>query len=169
MWLRAMRDVLLQAGKAALAAATAASTSAAPPRGTRAISAPVAGSKTGPVASRGTSTEQPSIQWERTGSSSTRAFRLSSCSRVVNLYRLSGSVHKQDRSTHLCEPESNRQSGRDSGAACSLPNIALPDKPDRGAGPTPAVDSVGAVDHAAVGCDRWATARAVGRADAARR
>ena len=42
-WLRAMSGVSRQAGKAALAAATAASTSAAPPRGTRAMTWPVAG------------------------------------------------------------------------------------------------------------------------------
>jgi hypothetical protein len=34
----------------------------APPRGTRAMTAPVAGSKTGAVPSGGTSTERPSIQ-----------------------------------------------------------------------------------------------------------
>jgi hypothetical protein len=52
----------LAAGKARRAAVTAASTSAAPPRGTRAIIAPVEGSNTGAVASAGTSIECPSIQ-----------------------------------------------------------------------------------------------------------
>ena len=43
MLLRAMSGMSRQAGKAALAAATAASTSAWPPRGTRAMTWPVAG------------------------------------------------------------------------------------------------------------------------------
>ena len=50
--LRAMSGVSRQAGKAAAAAATAASTSGAPPRGTRAMTCPVAGLYTGPVCSR---------------------------------------------------------------------------------------------------------------------
>ena len=63
-----MSGVSRQAGKAALAAATAASTSVAPPRGTRPITWPVAGLKTGPVCSGRTSTGRPSIQWLRMGS-----------------------------------------------------------------------------------------------------
>ncbi len=65
--LRAMRGVSRQAGKAAAAAATAASTSGAPPRGTRAMTAPVAGLYTGPVCSGRTSTGAPAIQWDRMG------------------------------------------------------------------------------------------------------
>ncbi len=56
-----------QAGKAAAAAATARSTSGAPPRGTRAMTCPVAGFQTGPVCSGRTSTGRPAIQWERMG------------------------------------------------------------------------------------------------------
>ncbi len=62
-----MSGVSRQAGKAAAAAATAASTSGAPPRGTRAITAPVAGLYTGPVCSGRTSTGAPAIQWDRMG------------------------------------------------------------------------------------------------------
>ncbi len=42
-WLRAMSGMSRQAGKAALAASTARSTSVLPPRGTRAMTWPVAG------------------------------------------------------------------------------------------------------------------------------
>jgi hypothetical protein len=67
-WLRAMSGMSRQAGKAAAAALTALSTSAAPPRGTRPMTWPVAGLYTGPVCSGGTSTGRPSIQWDRMGS-----------------------------------------------------------------------------------------------------
>ena len=59
MLLRAMSGMSRQAGNAALAAATAWSTSATPPRGTRTITWPVAGLVTGPVFSGRTSTAVP--------------------------------------------------------------------------------------------------------------
>ena len=72
-----MSGVSRQAGKAAAAAATARSTSGAPPRGTRAMTAPVAGLYTGPVCSGRTSTGAPSIQWDRMGSVASRPGRTS--------------------------------------------------------------------------------------------
>jgi len=59
MLLRAISGMSRQAGKAALAEATAASTSGWPPRGTRAMTLPFAGLKTGPVCSGRTSTMVP--------------------------------------------------------------------------------------------------------------
>ena len=67
MLLRAMSGMSRQAGKAAFAEATAGSTSACPPRGTRAMTWPVAGLVMGPVCSGRTSTAVPSIQWDRIG------------------------------------------------------------------------------------------------------
>src|ERR1035437_5186295 len=67
IWLRAMSGVSRQPGKARRAAATAASTSDSPPRGTRGMAAPVEGSWPGLGCARGTSTDRPPIQWIRIG------------------------------------------------------------------------------------------------------
>ena len=69
-----MRGMSRQPGNARRAALTAASTSAAPPRGTRAMTAPVEGSCTAPVFSRRTFTGRPSIQWLMIGGSEMLAF-----------------------------------------------------------------------------------------------
>jgi hypothetical protein len=60
---RAVAFVSRQAGKAASAARTAASTSAAPPRGTRASTSPLAGLTTSIVAPSAAGTHSPPISW----------------------------------------------------------------------------------------------------------
>ncbi len=97
-WLRAMRGVSRQAGKAAFAAATARATSSAPPRGTRAMTWPVAGLKIGPVCSGRTSTGRPSIQCDRMGRVAA-AFSTGARTSVVMRWCLLWAVRRDARAT----------------------------------------------------------------------